>query len=85
MGWVRTVARVIGRSRSACGWTSVRYRRPVVVAMLAVHMLAVSAQAQRTGKVPDEDGGLVQWCIAAGIVFVVCVTAFMNPKRSHLN
>ena len=85
MGWVRNVLRVVGRLRSACDWTGVRYRRPAVVAMLTVHMLAVSAQAQRTGKVPDEEGGLLQWCIAAGIVLVVCITAFLNPKRSHLN
>ena len=85
MGWVRTVARVIGRLRSACGWTGVRYQRRAVVAMLAVHMFAVSARAQQTGRLPEEEGGLLQWCIAAGIVLVVCITAFMNPKRSHRN
>ena len=85
MGWVRYVVRVIGRLRSACGWTGVRYRRPAVVAMLAVHMLAVSARAQQTGNLPEEESGLLQWCIAAGIVLVICITAFLNPKRSHLN
>lgn len=85
MRWVRYVMRVIGRLCSVCGWTGVHYRRPAVVAMLTVHMLAVSAQAQPTGRLPEEEGGLLQWCIAAGIVLVVCITAFLNPKRSHLN
>ena len=85
MDWVRTVVQVIGRLRSPCVWTGVRCRRPALVAMLAVHMLAVSAHAQRNGKLPEEEGGLLQWCIAAGIVLVVCITAFLNPKRSHLN
>ena len=85
MGWVRNVLRVIGRLRLACGWVGARHRRPAVVAILAVHMHAVSVQAQQTGRLPNEEGSVLHWCIAAGIVFVICITAFMNPKRSHLN
>jgi len=43
------------------------------------------AFAQRAATLPKEDGGVLQWVVAAGIVFVICVTAFLNPKRSHLN
>ena len=51
---------------------------------LGVHLLAASAYAQTPGQEPKQDSGVLQWGIAAGLVVVVCATAFLNPKRSHL-
>lgn len=50
-----------------------------------VHLSAVAALAQRPGRTPDEDGGALQWVVVAGVAVVICLTGFMNSKRSHLN
>lgn len=57
----------------------------LVVAAIVLHGSALSAWAQKPAKPPEDDSGILQWVIAAGIAVVICVTAFMNPKRSHLN
>ena len=51
---------------------------------LGVDLLATVAAAQSSTRVPGEDGGILQWGIAVGLCIVVCATAFINPKRSHL-
>ncbi len=56
----------------------------VAVAALATHMTAGAALAQRPGRLPEEDGGLIQWLMAAGLALVICAPAFLNSKRSHL-
>ena len=56
-----------------------------LVAAAVVHGAALSAWAQKPTRPPEDDSGILQWAIAAGIVVVICVTAFLNPKRSHLN
>ncbi len=57
----------------------------VLPAILGVHLSAASVWAQTPGRPPEAGSGILPWCIAAGIVLVVCITAFINPKRSHLN
>ena len=57
----------------------------VVGAAVVVHGSALSAWAQKPAKLAEDDSGILQWVIAAGIAVVICVTAFLNPKRSHLN
>jgi len=57
----------------------------LVVMGVALSALASPAWAQKPVKPPEGDSGILSWVIAAGIAVVVCVTAFMNPKRSHLN
>lgn len=56
----------------------------IAAGFLAMDLMAATAWAQKQGRVPNEDGGWLQWGIAAGLVVVVCVPAFLNPKRSHL-
>lgn len=51
---------------------------------LGVDLLATVAAAQTPTRVPGEDAGLLQWGIGLGLCIVVCATAFINPKRSHL-
>jgi hypothetical protein len=57
----------------------------VVFAAVVVHASAASAWAQKPTKPPEGDGGILAWVIATGIAVVICVTAFLNAKRSHLN
>ncbi|MEK7731483.1 MAG: hypothetical protein AAB363_06455 [Planctomycetota bacterium] len=56
-----------------------------VIAAVIVHGSALSAWAQKPTKPPEGDGGVLPWVVGAGIAVVICVTAFLNPKRSHLN
>lgn len=54
--------------------------------VLAVHGSAAVGLAQKPGIIPNEDpDSTTRWLILAGIVVVVAITAFLNPKRSHLN
>ena len=43
------------------------------------------ALAQKEARMPEQDKGLIQWAIAAGIIILIGVVAFLNPKRSHLD
>jgi hypothetical protein len=45
--------------------------------------MAAPAWAQKPIKPPEESVTL-QWVIAFGIIFVIAIAAFLNPKRSHL-
>ena len=60
-------------------------RLPTIIAAVVVHGTAVSAWAQKPIRPPEDEGGVLTWVVAAGIAVVICVTAFLNPKRSHLN
>lgn len=46
---------------------------------------ASTAWAQRPTKPPGDDSVTMQWSIAIGLMVVICVSAFINPKRSHLD
>ncbi len=67
-------------------WRMVRPRPSWWIAAggLAMHLTAATVWAQKRGRVPDEDSGWLQWGIAVGLAVVICVSAFLNPKRSHL-
>ncbi|MCO6438849.1 MAG: hypothetical protein J5J06_17275 [Phycisphaerae bacterium] len=56
-----------------------------MVAIPVLHLSAAAAMAQTPARLPDEEGVVVTWAIAAGIVVIVCLASFLNPKRSHLS
>ncbi|MHC4697802.1 MAG: hypothetical protein ACYTFA_13810 [Planctomycetota bacterium] len=56
----------------------------VVVGAVATHLASSPAWAQKPGRVPGDGAGFYPWAIAAGIIVVICVAGFLNPKRSHL-
>ena len=70
-------------------WTRCRSLRSVrrgwlaAGVLLAMHATAGSAWAQNAVRLPEEDKGLVQWAVALGIIILICISAFMNPKRTH--
>jgi len=47
-------------------------------------MSASTVLAQKPAGLAKDEGGVIPWLIAGGIVILVCATAFINPKRSHL-
>lgn len=81
------IIQVMKRHLRTCGLgTLMRLRRIWVVAAgaLAIHFSTAPAWAQRAGRVAEEEeGGLLRWGIAVGLAIVICVSAFLNPKRSH--
>jgi glycosyltransferase involved in cell wall biosynthesis len=64
-----------------------RSRRPWIVLLvgLAVQFAGASAWAQRpVHQMPEEESSLLPWGIALGLAAIICLSAFLNPKRSHL-
>ena len=43
------------------------------------------AVAQATGQPVERESGWLTWVVAGGIIGVVCLTGFLNAKRSHLH
>ena len=56
-----------------------------IVSLWTFHACSAFAFAQAKGRVPDEDGGIIQWVLAAGLIVVICGPALIPTKRSHLN
>ena len=56
----------------------------LLVAGLAL-VSASPAFAQQPARLSGEESVTLQWVIAFGIMIVIGVSAFLNPKRSHLN
>ncbi len=50
--------------------------------LIVLHTTAATAWAQKPVKPPEESATL-QWVIALGVMVVVGIAAFLNPKRSH--
>ncbi len=64
----------------------VKRRVSAAAASLVVFLASTStAWAQKPIKPPGDDSVTMQWTIAIGLVVVIGVSAFLNPKRSHLN
>jgi len=42
------------------------------------------AWAAKKTRIPQEDKGYMQWAVALVAVALICLPAFINPKRSHL-
>ena len=52
--------------------------------VLVMHWTAADAWAQRSTGLGDDEGVILRWAIAAGVVVIIGLPAFLNPKRSHL-
>ena len=52
--------------------------------VLAMHLGAACAWAQKPGRLGDDEDSLLRWGITVGIMVVIGLTAFLNSKRSHL-
>ena len=59
-------------------------RLVTIVIVGLTHFGAAAAWAQEPATLPNQDSGVVQWLVAAGLAALICATAFLNPKRSHL-
>ena len=54
------------------------------MAAIAIHLTAAPVWAQRSARLRDDEGSLIPWAIVGGIIVLICVCGFLNPKRSHL-
>lgn len=71
LAWLRGV----GRLRSGFVATAM---------VLAIHGTAANAWAQKQAGLPDDDQSLIRIGIAVGVIVIIGLPAFLNPKRSHL-
>jgi hypothetical protein len=53
----------------------------VALGMVALH--GSMALAQSPANVPEPEGTMVTWAVSAGLLVIICLPAFLNPKRSH--
>jgi len=53
--------------------------------LIALCVTSSSVWAQAPARLMNEDAGLLPWAIAGGLIILISVIAFINPKRSHLN
>lgn len=89
LGGQRTAARGHSVKRSGDRWRadSVSVGRRGLIASICGAVIQLSlpvAVAQEPGRLPGEGRGWLPWAVAVGIVIVICVAGFLNPKRSHL-
>ena len=73
------------RTPSECNEMN-RFRATWIIGVpaLALHVSAGIVWAQRNAQVPDHEEGWLKWAVAAGLGVVICITGFVNAKRSHL-
>lgn len=69
--------------RRQCG-RLVRWRT-AVLAVGVCHVLADTAMAQQQANLPDDEGLLIRYGVLMGVVVVIGLAAFLNPKRTHLS
>lgn len=78
---------MIGRgfvNRRRKGGLMVRTRFVLGGAVVALHAMSGVILAQDPARLRGEDPGFTNYMVAIGLVVVVCATALINPKRSHL-
>lgn len=56
-----------------------------VLAAGAFHFFADVAMAQKRANLPDDEGFVIRYGVLAAVVVVIGLTAFLNPKRTHLS
>jgi len=57
----------------------------VSIGLAGVFVAGTPVLAQTPSKVPPDESVTLQWVIALGVMVVIGISAFLNPKRSHLN
>lgn len=57
----------------------------LVTTLIAFCVTSPSVWAQAQARLLNEDASFLPWAIAGGLIVLIGVIAFINPKRSHLN
>ncbi len=60
-----------------------RWTSRIAIVMCVCSAVAQPALAQEPARIPEAEGSVVTWVVAIALVLLVCITAFINPKRSH--
>jgi len=74
--------RLLKRIIQICG---IRHTRWTIVA-LAVGLIDLTADnvlAQKNANLPEESDAVMRYGVLLGIVVLIGLSAFLNPKRSH--
>ena len=62
-----------------------RFRRAwIIVATAALHASAGIVWAQEDSGPAEHEEGWLKWAVAGGLAVVICITGFINAKRTHL-
>lgn len=56
----------------------------VGLSVIMLDLLSGTALAQLPARLPNEDGGMLQWGVSVGLAVIVLLACFINPKRSHI-
>ena len=59
--------------------------RTAALAVVLCHVLADPAMAQKQANMPDDEGLVIRYLVLMGVVVVIGLAAFLNPKRTHLS
>lgn len=70
---------VAGKFRRSLAW------RAGAMPLATVLLFSSTVVGQEPGQLPNTDKGIVQWLVALGLVILICASAFLNPKRTHLD
>ena len=49
-----------------------------------LHLSPGIAWAQQDGVAPEAEETWLKWAVAAGLAVIICITGFINARRSHL-
>ena len=60
-------------------------RNGIIVAAAALHASAEIVWAQKDSGPADHEEGWLKWAVAGGLAVVICITGFINAKRTHLS
>jgi len=55
------------------------------LAVACVLVMVPELLAQTRWMAPGKDRGFRQWVVMLGLLVLISIPAFMNPKRSHLD
>jgi len=74
------------RNRRPCNITGVRtgVGRLMARGAAVVHVASTAAWAQEPCAF-TEGNGAFPWLITAGLLLLIAVSAFLNPKRTHMD
>lgn len=53
--------------------------------VLLLGSVAAPVLAQDRWIPPNKDRGMLQWVVMLGVLILICIPAFLNPKRSHMD
>lgn len=57
----------------------------IVASIVSLCTMSQTTFAQAPARLLNEGSSFLPWAISGGLILLVGIIAFINPKRSHLN